>query len=117
MPREAEAMGAANGINAAAGCCAGSPAHPSDRFGCGTALLRHAGIRCSRGCGCLRRVAMFIVVQPPGAIRSTLWERGNQRFENERCSLTAAGMSNYLAGQHKNLLVWALEFRCGGVNT
>jgi len=44
-------------------------------------------------------------------------ERGNQRFENERCSLTAAGMSNYLAGQHNNLLVWALEFRCGGVNT
>ena len=60
---------------------------------------------------------MFIVVQPPGAIRSTLWERGNQRFENERCSLTAAGMSTYLAGKHKNLLVWALDFRCGGVNT
>ena len=59
---------------------------------------------------------MFIVVQPP-AIRSTLWERGNQRFENERCSLTAAGMSTYLAGKHKNLLVWALDFRCGGVNT
>ena len=60
----------------------------------------------------------LIEVHPPaGAIRSTLWERGNQRFENERCTLTTAGMSNYTAGTRTNLLVWSLDFRCGGVNT
>lgn len=79
----------------------------------GVRLLAAGGNRASS-----KAAATFIVVHPPaGAIRSTLWERGNQRFENERCSLTAAGMSTYLAGKHKNLLVWALDFRCGGVNT
>ena len=48
-----------------------------------------------------KQAARLIVVQPPaGAIRSTLWERGNQRFENERCSLTQDGMINLKAAGH-----------------
>ena len=79
----------------------------------GVRLLAAGGNRASS-----KAAAALIVIHPPaGAIRSMLWERGNQRFENERCSLTAAGMRNYLAGTRKNLLVCTLDFCCGGVNT
>ena len=62
--------------------------------------------------------AQLIVVQPPaGAIHSAIARSGRQRFENERCSLTAAGIADYLAGKRKTLLVCALDFRCAGVNT
>ena len=63
-----------------------------------------------------KQAARLIVVQPPaGAIRSTLWERGNQRFENERCSLTKDRVINLKAGTRQNLLVWSIDFRCGGI--
>ena len=76
-------------------------------------LLAAGGKRASS-----KQAARLIVVQPPaGAIRSTLWERGSQRFENEWCSLTQDGMINLKAGTRQSLLVWSLDFRCGGINT
>ena len=55
--------------------------------------------------------------KPPGAISSSSWKRGAARFENEVVELTAAGSDNLERGTRKNLIVWRLAWRCGGIDT
>ena len=64
-------------------CCMASSRQEHPAFGLGVRLLAAGGKRAIS-----KQAARLIVVQPPaGSIRSTLWERGNQRFENKRPAL------------------------------
>ena len=54
---------------------------------------------------------------PPGAIVNSARKRGVQRFDNERCLLTEDGRRELKAGVRSKLIVWALDYRCGGVDT
>jgi hypothetical protein len=62
--------------------------------------------------------ARLVTTQPPpGAIVNSARKRGAQRFDNERCLLTEDGRRELQAGVRRKLIVWSLDYRCGGVET
>ena len=82
----------------------------------GARLLAAGG---KRGSGAKAR-RLVVVAAPLGAIQGGKRKKGAgaERFENERCVLSEDGWSYLRArGGHCNLLVWALDFRCAGIDT
>jgi len=65
-----------------------------------------------------KEAARLVTVQPPsGAIVNGARKRGSERFENEQVRLTDAGQQQLSDCTRLNLIVWALDFRCGGIDT
>ena len=65
-----------------------------------------------------KEVARLVTAQPPrGAIVSSARKRGSERFENEQVQLTDDGREQLAARTRLRLIVWALDFRCGGIDT
>ena len=82
----------------------------------GARLLAAGG---KRGSGA-KAQRLVVVAAPLGAIQGGKRKKGAgaERFENERCVLSEDGWSYLRArGGHCNLLVWALDFRCAGIDT
>ena len=65
-----------------------------------------------------KEAARLVTAQPPrGAIVSSARKRGSERFENEQVQLTDDGREQLVARTRLKLIVWALDFRCGGIDT
>ena len=66
-------------------------------------------VRSFSGCvdGRSARYASLVVCQPPEGIITNTTRKRRERFENERCLLTTAGMHDYQRGVRQNL-----DFHC-----
>ena len=65
-----------------------------------------------------KEAARLVTALPPrGAIVSSARKRGSERFENEQVQLTDDGREQLVARTRLRLTIWALDFRCAGIDT